>query len=184
MSGVAPGPSPVVPPSCLDEAVRLLRAGELVAFPTDTVYGVGAVVWMPGRWRASTKPSCGPLAKPSRSFWPMLPSCCRWQRARAGSPTPGSVLLARPPDAGVAPVAGFARRSHRWGPHCRSEGARSLPGAPPDPGRGHAPCHDQRQPLGPGQLRHSAGSGRPARRTPGVDPRRWPLPRRYCVHHR
>ncbi len=27
------------------EAVRLLRDGELVAFPTDTVYGVGAVCW-------------------------------------------------------------------------------------------------------------------------------------------
>ena len=26
-------------------AVALLRAGELVAFPTDTVYGVGALVW-------------------------------------------------------------------------------------------------------------------------------------------
>ena len=26
-------------------AAALLRAGELVAFPTDTVYGVGAVVW-------------------------------------------------------------------------------------------------------------------------------------------
>jgi L-threonylcarbamoyladenylate synthase len=27
------------------EAVRLLREGKLVAFPTDTVYGVGAIVW-------------------------------------------------------------------------------------------------------------------------------------------
>jgi L-threonylcarbamoyladenylate synthase len=31
--------------SAFDLAVTLLRAGELVAFPTDTVYGVGAVVW-------------------------------------------------------------------------------------------------------------------------------------------
>jgi L-threonylcarbamoyladenylate synthase len=29
----------------LARAVELLRAGELVAFPTDTVYGVGAIVW-------------------------------------------------------------------------------------------------------------------------------------------
>ena len=29
----------------LDRAAALLRAGELVAFPTDTVYGVGAVAW-------------------------------------------------------------------------------------------------------------------------------------------
>jgi L-threonylcarbamoyladenylate synthase len=31
--------------SAFELAVTLLRAGELVAFPTDTVYGVGAVVW-------------------------------------------------------------------------------------------------------------------------------------------
>ena len=31
--------------SGLARAAALLRAGELVAFPTDTVYGVGAIVW-------------------------------------------------------------------------------------------------------------------------------------------
>jgi L-threonylcarbamoyladenylate synthase len=36
------------PPSGLRRAAELLRAGELVAFPTDTVYGVGAVVWDAG----------------------------------------------------------------------------------------------------------------------------------------
>ena len=35
----------VLPIDRLDEAVTLLRAGEIVAFPTDTVYGLGA---MPG----------------------------------------------------------------------------------------------------------------------------------------
>ena len=29
----------------LAQAATLLRAGELVAFPTDTVYGVGAIAW-------------------------------------------------------------------------------------------------------------------------------------------
>ena len=33
------------PPSGFRRAVALLRAGQLVAFPTDTVYGVGAVLW-------------------------------------------------------------------------------------------------------------------------------------------
>mgnify|MGYP003763162327 FL=1 len=33
------------PAEGFDRAVALLRAGELVAFPTDTVYGVGAVCW-------------------------------------------------------------------------------------------------------------------------------------------
>lgn len=31
----------------IDRAASLLRAGELVAFPTDTVYGVGAIAWQP-----------------------------------------------------------------------------------------------------------------------------------------
>jgi L-threonylcarbamoyladenylate synthase len=35
-------------PAALDRAAALLRAGELVAFPTDTVYGVGAIVWDAG----------------------------------------------------------------------------------------------------------------------------------------
>lgn len=32
-------------PQALTAAAQLLRAGELVAFPTDTVYGVGALAW-------------------------------------------------------------------------------------------------------------------------------------------
>jgi L-threonylcarbamoyladenylate synthase len=32
-------------PAALGVAVSLLRRGELVAFPTDTVYGVGAIAW-------------------------------------------------------------------------------------------------------------------------------------------
>ena len=42
----ADDPSSVVgPPSSVARAAALLKAGELVAFPTDTVYGVGAIVW-------------------------------------------------------------------------------------------------------------------------------------------
>ncbi len=33
------------PTTGFERAVALLRAGELVAFPTDTVYGVGALCW-------------------------------------------------------------------------------------------------------------------------------------------
>lgn len=37
-------PVPILPvsPACLEEAAALLRAGKLVAFPTETVYGLGA----------------------------------------------------------------------------------------------------------------------------------------------
>jgi L-threonylcarbamoyladenylate synthase len=34
-------------PDALEQAERLLRAGELVAFPTDTVYGLGAILTDP-----------------------------------------------------------------------------------------------------------------------------------------
>jgi L-threonylcarbamoyladenylate synthase len=43
------------------DAVRLLRGGELVAFPTDTVYGVGAIVWngpaVAGLYEAKLRPA-------------------------------------------------------------------------------------------------------------------------------
>jgi L-threonylcarbamoyladenylate synthase len=35
-------------PEDLAQAIQALRAGGLVAFPTDTVYGVGAHAWLPG----------------------------------------------------------------------------------------------------------------------------------------
>ena len=41
----APAGAELEPPWLLAQAAALLRAGELVAFPTDTVYGVGAVAW-------------------------------------------------------------------------------------------------------------------------------------------
>ena len=33
---------PIVPPHRIDDIVRALRAGEVVAIPTDTVYGIAA----------------------------------------------------------------------------------------------------------------------------------------------
>ena len=34
---------PSTDPGCVDEAARLLRQGELVCYPTDTVYGIGVM---------------------------------------------------------------------------------------------------------------------------------------------
>ena len=34
-------------PEDLDQALQILRAGGVIAFPTDTVYGVGAHAWLP-----------------------------------------------------------------------------------------------------------------------------------------
>jgi L-threonylcarbamoyladenylate synthase len=38
---------PIDRPGALDEAVEALRRGEVIAFPTDTVYGVGAHAFLP-----------------------------------------------------------------------------------------------------------------------------------------
>ncbi|AWM73558.1 threonylcarbamoyl-AMP synthase [Lactobacillus apis] len=49
----------------IDEAVKLLRAGELVAFPTETVYGLGAIATnekaVKGVYAAKGRPSDNPL---------------------------------------------------------------------------------------------------------------------------
>ena len=42
---------PVLPPERLPEVVRALRAGEIVAIPTDTVYGIAASLDHPGAVR-------------------------------------------------------------------------------------------------------------------------------------
>ena len=39
---MSPQVLPMSDPAALEEALRLLRAGAVIAFPTDTVYGVGA----------------------------------------------------------------------------------------------------------------------------------------------
>lgn len=41
-------------------AVKALRAGELVAFPTETVYGLGADAGTPLRCRVSMRPRVVP----------------------------------------------------------------------------------------------------------------------------
>ena len=39
------------------KAAEILRAGGLVAFPTETVYGSAPMHRTPGRWRVFTRPS-------------------------------------------------------------------------------------------------------------------------------
>lgn len=79
-------------PDAFDEAVRLLRAGEVVAVPTDTVYGVAVDPFQPGAidrlFAAKDRPATWPYPSSSR---PPVTSL-RWSRARwtcspAGSST-------------------------------------------------------------------------------------------------
>jgi L-threonylcarbamoyladenylate synthase len=52
-------------PAAIEEAVRLLRAGRLVAFPTETVYGLGALAGdlsaVAAVYRAKRRPAHNPL---------------------------------------------------------------------------------------------------------------------------
>jgi len=76
MSGISPVPAHLIPVSeeAIERAARLLQAGELVAFPTETVYGLGgdATTDVPhGRDPATGRPIWslyGPARRPSREM--------------------------------------------------------------------------------------------------------------------
>jgi L-threonylcarbamoyladenylate synthase len=58
-------PSRILEPDQLEEAARIIRAGGLVVFPTETVYGIGANAWdeqaCRGIFRAKGRPADNPL---------------------------------------------------------------------------------------------------------------------------
>jgi L-threonylcarbamoyladenylate synthase len=49
-------------PAAIAEAAALLRAGSLVAVPTETVYGLAARPTAPQPWRRSTAPKGAPIS--------------------------------------------------------------------------------------------------------------------------
>ena len=55
----------VIKPDCLDEAARLIKQGETVVFPTETVYGLGADALNPDAvlkiFKAKNRPADNPL---------------------------------------------------------------------------------------------------------------------------
>ena len=71
-------------------AVTLLQAGELVAFPTDTVYGVGAIVWDPA---AVSKLYLAKL-RPADKAIPVLLSDSSDIALVSRDPSPGALRLA------------------------------------------------------------------------------------------
>lgn len=111
----------------LRRAVEVLEGGGLVAFPTDTVYGLGALPWdaeaVRGLYRAKRRPPdrpiplllsdpgqvsriavpTGPFAKLSAHFWPggltlVLPKAARVPAAVSARPT----VAVRVPDLPLA----------------------------------------------------------------------------------
>ena len=115
----------------VQRAAAILRAGGLVAFPTETVYGLGADARDP----AALARLFAVKGRPARPSGDRPPRRRRRPR-RVGaprSPPPraalADALLARPADARPAPRARRARRRHRRARHRRPARARPAAGA-------------------------------------------------------
>jgi L-threonylcarbamoyladenylate synthase len=99
----------------LDEAVRLLRAGELVAFPTETVYGLGADAANSaavGRiFAAKGRPANHPLivhlaGAGDMQAWARDVPPGAWRLAEAFWPGPLTMILKRAPGVPLAVTGG------------------------------------------------------------------------------
>ncbi len=93
-------------PAAIDEAVRLLRSGQLVAFPTETVYGLGANALDPtavaGIYAAKGRPSHNPLIVHVADISQARELVTRWSSqadmlARHFWPGPLTLVLVRAP---------------------------------------------------------------------------------------
>jgi L-threonylcarbamoyladenylate synthase len=98
----------------ITEAAALLRAGQLVAFPTETVYGLGADATdeaaVAAIYAAKTRPSFNPLiahyATAAAAFDDVTPTALGERLAAAFWPGPLTLVLPRRPRAAVARLAG------------------------------------------------------------------------------
>lgn len=110
--------SPVTPdPAVLARAAELLRAGQLVAFPTETVYGLGANALDPAAvariYEAKGRPSYNPLivhvanaeaARQLVTHWPAEAE----RLAQRWWPGPLTLVLPKVPGIPIAVTAGLA----------------------------------------------------------------------------
>mgnify|MGYP000747658564 CR=1 FL=1 len=104
-------------PAAIERAAGLLRAGELVAFPTETVYGLGADALTPAAvakiFAAKERPADNPVIVHVADV-----AGARAADPRQGDPH-GQRARAQPGSGGPAPVAGAARRAARRRTICR-----------------------------------------------------------------
>lgn len=119
----------------IDHAARLLRAGRLVAFPTETVYGLGANALdadaVARIFAAKGRPSTSPLivhvgsvemAKSLVADWPDAAA----RLTRRFWPGPLTLVLPTRSDAGMAALGGPAERSSAAIPLIVTAGLRSV----------------------------------------------------------
>ena len=163
-------------------AVRVLLAGGVVAFPTDTYYALGAVVWnseaVARVVAAKRRPAGDPLSA-------LVADRDQW-RAVAASLPDGALRLADRFWPGAltivcrrrAPPAARADRRRR---HDRRPPAAVGRGDGPVPRGGRAPHRHQREHTRPSGADHRGGSGTRPRVRRRSDPRRRPVPGRAAV---
>ena len=181
-------PAPVLPrpppdPAAIRRAAEVIRAGGLVAFPTETVYGLGANALDAGgsgeMFAAKGRPATNPLivhvadesqANAIAAEWPEA------ARKLAAAFWPGPLTLVVPRHAGVpeAVTAGGLTVAVRCPAHPVAAVA--------DPGGRGAARGPERQPLRRavaqrGPSTSQGWTGRP-------DPRRRPVPRRHRIDGR
>ena len=106
---------PIEGPGTMEQAVEALRRGEVIAFPTDTVYGIGAHAFLPGAvarlYAVKDRPAqqAIPLLLPDAE---LMRVACRdipalaWEMAERFWPGGLSLVLWRGPDVPDAVTAG------------------------------------------------------------------------------
>ena len=168
----------------LAEAARLIRAGELVAFPTETVYGLGADATneraVAKIFEAKGRPHFNPLIS-------HVPDAAEAKRFVEWSETADRLaanILAGPTDARAAALQGLRHRPAHDG-RARQRGD---PRAGPSDGAGADACRrlPDRGTVGQSQRRRQPDPRRAcrriARRARVADPRRWALHRGRRIH--
>jgi len=107
---------PATDPAALEEAARILHAGGLVAFPTETVYGLGAdalnSVAVARIFQAKGRPATNPLIVHGHDIEPLRQAISAWPRAAAILaqrfwPGPLTLVLPRSPLIPDAVTAGL-----------------------------------------------------------------------------
>ena len=104
----------LLPPNAVEEAGALLRAGELVAFPTETVYGLGAdarnASAVAAIYEAKGRPSFNPLishfADAESAFAEVVPDARARLLAKAFWPGPLTLVLPRNPKGRISQLTG------------------------------------------------------------------------------
>ena len=113
-------------PALIERAADLLRQGELVVFPTETVYGLGAEAWQPvaleGIFAAKGRPFSDPLIVHITEYAALeeltssLPQSI-WQLTQAFWPGPLTLLLPRGPRVPQIVTAGMETVAVRMPSH-------------------------------------------------------------------